>query len=78
MVRRVLREINKYDPDHDTGFLVPVRKVCYHVFWFVVCGVYVFGVCVFFLIGLAGVYAFAGMLMLADKVRGFLGMEPRY
>ena len=20
MVRRVLREINKYDPDHDTGF----------------------------------------------------------
>ncbi len=74
MVREKLRELRKYDPDSDAGYLAPVRKICYNLFWLTVCAVYVCGMAAFFFIGVAAVYLFCGVLMAIDKIREWFGL----
>ena len=68
MIREKLRGLGKYNPDSDAGYLAPVRKTCYNLFWLTVCAVYVCGMAAFLIVGAAAVYAFCGVMMAISQV----------
>ncbi len=78
MIREKLREMQKYDPDSDIGYLAPVRKICYNLFWSVLCAVYLGGIMIFFVLGLGAVYGLCSVMMVIDKIRKAFGHEPKY